>query len=190
MKFGTILIDPPWPYDQSSGRGGVDHQYVTPSEEWLRGLPLRAVAASDCALLCWATWPKIELAVDCIRTWGFKVKTGMPWVKMTRRGVIQMGCGHHVRAASEMLLLAVRGDVSPPPPSLRPLGVLFCGRSGHSRKPDTQYEIAENYPGPYIEVFARPQDGLFGPRPNWVLVGQAVDDRDAVDVLLELGRLE
>jgi hypothetical protein len=46
---------------------------------------------------------------------------------------------------------------------------LFNPIGAHSRKPEAQYDIAEGYPGPYLEIFCHPRsEGLWDwQRPGW-----------------------
>lgn len=69
---------------------------------------------------------------------------------------------------------------------------MFSPRGEHSRKPDWQYEIAEVYPGPYLEMFCRPRpEGLFGwERPGWVHTGNEVDGLDMREALERLASAE
>lgn len=193
MRFGCILADPPWQFEPWSRRGegkSAARHYACSGAEWIAGLPVRDVAASDSVLLLWATWPLLPEALRVMAAWGFEYKSGLPWIKLSRRGAVQIGCGYHVRGASELLLIGTRGNPQTPAPADRPSGVLFCGRDEHSRKPDTQYEIAEGYAGPWMELFSRPRHGLLGPRDGWTYVGDAVDGKDAAEALRELARHE
>lgn len=46
---------------------------------------------------------------------------------------------------------------------------LISERMEHSRKPDTIYEYAESFPGPYLEMFCR------RPRAGWHVFGNEVE---------------
>lgn len=194
MLFNTILLDPPWGFNHYSHKGNKksgEHHYDCHDPEWLLSLPVASVAAKNATLLLWTSFPHLDLAMKLFPAYGFVYKSGMPWVKLSKTGAIQMGTGYHIRAASELLLLGTRGDTRAPLPADKPLGVLFNGRAEHSRKPDTQYEIAENYPGPYVEIFSRPREGdMFGPRPGWVFVGNEIDGLDVMDALAQLAEKE
>jgi N6-adenosine-specific RNA methylase IME4 len=125
-------------------------------------------------------------ALEVLKAWGWKYSTMITWVKMQAPGVPRIGLGYRARGCTEHLMIATRGNVPAPPTDRRPNSVMFCPRSEHSRKPEFQYDLAECYPGPYCEIFARPQEGLFGPRPGWTQLGNAVDGRCITEALPEL----
>lgn len=188
MKFATILCDPPWAYQNWSARGigkGAAGQYATQGQNYLSELPIQELAAPACVLLLWATNPLLPEAFALIESWGFTYKSKITWVKMSRHGALRIGCGYQVRSCSEELLIAGRGNVPAPAPANRPHGVIFHPSGEHSRKPDFQYDLAENYPGPYLEMFHRPRGGgLFSQqRPGWTYAGNEVDGQDMRDAL-------
>lgn len=178
MKFRTILADPPWDY-RNSGRGSEKNHYRTLSTDDLCALPVADVCQESAALLLWYTWPTLPDALRVVEAWGFRYVTGFPWVKMDLRGAVDMGLGFHVRACSEPGMIALRGPgPHAPAEGDRQRGLLLNPRGRHSAKPEAQYDFAEAYPGPYLEMFARPRDGMFPPRPGWVQIGNEATGRD------------
>lgn len=191
MNFPVILADPPWRYETYSERGtgkSAAKHYATEGAEYIASLPVPEVAAKDCTLLLWATNPLLPDAFSVLQAWGFTYKSLITWVKMSRLGAVRMGTGYQVRGCTEQILIATRGKPAAPPPGDRPLGVVFHPAGEHSRKPDFQYELAENYPGPYLEMFCRPRAaGLFEPgRPGWVHTGLECDGLDMREALARL----
>ncbi len=174
-KYGVILADPPWSYSNSGTRGAALNQYQTMTDQDIIDLPIGDLAAHDCVLLMWATWPKLnEACLPAIKSWGFDYVTGFPWVKVTEVsktlfGALEIkvpyGVGFWARGTSEPLLIAKRGNPSPPPNGF--IGLLSPNLY-HSRKPDSVYHYAEALPGPYLELFAR------RPRPGWDVFGNEV----------------
>ena len=75
--FNLILADPPtrWesytPFD--SAKGPV---YPTMSKEWLLDLPVGHLAAADCLLCLWSTFPQLEFSFELLEAWGFTYVTG------------------------------------------------------------------------------------------------------------------
>ncbi len=57
--YGTILIDPPWPYGQkltgANVRGGAEKHYETMTLEEISALPVRQLAARDAIVWLWTT---------------------------------------------------------------------------------------------------------------------------------------
>ena len=195
--FGVLLADPPWRWENWNSAARAER-----GEQWARrngrspydvldtnticALPVQPLCARNCVLLLWATFPKLPDALEVMSAWGFKYRTGLPWLKMTAAAAPRIGLGFHLRSCSELLLIGTRGHPGVPAPADRLPGVMFCPIHEHSQKPDYQYEIAEGYPGPWLELFARPRDGLFGPRPGWTQIGEGVDGLEIRDALQTL----
>lgn len=159
-RYGVIVADPPWSYNNAGCRGAAANEYATQSDDWLSDLDIPRIMADEAVLLLWATWPKLDVAMDLISEWGLEYVTGLPWVKVDSvsddmfgetRIDVPYGIGFWVRGASEPLLIARRGDVS-----IRSnLIGLLSPNLQHSRKPDSVYALGDLLPGPRLEMFAR-----------------------------------
>lgn len=182
-KFCTIIADPPWFFRTKTDDGRIkcpDMHYSCMTLEDICALPVSAVAAENAALLIWTTWAHLQEAMMVIEAWGFIYRTGFPWIKTTRCAVPRRGIGYHVAQCSEPLLIATRGTgVSPCQDQKREVGIMFNQTGKHSAKPDEQYAVAERYPAPYLEMFARPDGGLFPLRQslNWTQIGNEISGR-------------
>jgi N6-adenosine-specific RNA methylase IME4 len=169
LRFATILIDPPWAFkvysDKGKGRSAERH-YNTMTLEAIKALPIAAVAALDCALLCWSTWPFLPHALDSINRWGFTYKTdGFTWVKTNpKSGTLATGLGFWTRSNTEPCLLATRGH---PKRLARDVHqVIIAARGRHSEKPiEMHARIERLVAGPYLEIFARRHV------PGWICLG-------------------
>ena len=195
MKFRCILCDPPWHYQGgATGRGfrhGADKKYNTLTIEELCALPVAAAAKDDAALLMWCTWPQLSEGIRLIEAWGFRYVTGFPWVKMWRATAPKRGMGYHTRSCSECVLIGIRGSHMIPLPEDRQIGIIFAPSGLHSAKPEEQYQFAEAYGGPFLEMFARPEPaGLFPPREGWTYIGAGATGRDIADDLRLLTETE
>lgn len=83
--YGVIYADPPWSYRQQ-GNGAAARHYPTMTPDEIKALPVKTLAAKDCALLMWATFPNLQQALDTIRAWGFEYKTlAFCWIKKNKR---------------------------------------------------------------------------------------------------------
>lgn len=83
--YGVIYADPPWSYRQQ-GNGAAARHYPTMTPDEIKALPVQTMAAKDCALLMWATFPNLPQALDTIRAWGFEYKTlAFCWIKKNKR---------------------------------------------------------------------------------------------------------
>lgn len=190
-RYSTILADPPWAFKNYSAKGesrNANRHYPTMSIEDIAALPIGDVAEKNCMLILWATWPHLENAMNCARGWGFGYVTGAYWRKLDQSGNLRIITGYQMRACSEPFLIFRRGRVPAPPPSKRPVGEIETAIHEHSAKPYEMYDRAELYPGPYLELFARPNPGL--PRHGWTHVGGEISQRDIRDDLRILSAAE
>lgn len=173
--FKTIVADPPWEYRSSGGNGAAANHYPTMTEQELLELPVAQVAGKDAVLILWTTWPQLEPALRLVPAWGFKYVTGFPWVKTSEPPFCDLfgntvmrpsyGTGWWCRGCSEPILICSRGNIVVGRMSW--LG-LISERMIHSRKPDTIYQYAESFGGPYLEMFARRR------RAGWTAFGNQV----------------
>ena len=192
--YRCILADPPWRFNVWSGKTAVQKRgskttykpaevhYHTLSSDEIRDLPVGEVAAKDCALFLWVTWPTLPEGLDLIRAWGFKYKTcAFNWMKAhgTQINLFDdeivplMKMGYWTRASSEVCLLATRGAPKRLNADVRQ-GIIAPIRQ-HSRKPDCVHERIERLvDGPRLELFGRQS------RPGWTVWGNETTKFDTV----------
>jgi N6-adenosine-specific RNA methylase IME4 len=153
----VVYADPPWSYRDSGVRGGVDHHYNTMTIADLRALHVGDIAAPDCALFMWATYPTLPDAFELMRSWGFKYKTlAFQWVKTyAKSGRLFVGLGHWTRGNTEPCFLAVRGKPKRVDRAVRQVVTAPVGR--HSAKPAVVRDRIVQLMGdvPRVELFAR-----------------------------------
>lgn len=181
--FDVLLIDPPWHfkvYNADKSDRHASHKYDLMSSEAICELPVEELAAENCALFVWATWPNLLEAIRAIEAWGARAAVdGEPityrtlawvWVKSNPSGFgFHLGMGYYTRANSEPCLLAVRGQM--PVQAHDVLALIHSPVREHSRKPDEQYgKIERLYPGARkCELFARRK------REGWSSWGNEID---------------
>jgi N6-adenosine-specific RNA methylase IME4 len=161
-KFRVILCDMPVRYnDTRAGLGAGDDagvgaftaaedHYPTMSMEELAALDVKSLAADDCVLLCWATFPLLPDTLEVVKAWGFTYKTAFVWEK--GRGSF----GHYHKCEAELLLICTRGSCTPDS-DVRENQIQRFPRGAHSRKPEAFRALIDRlWPhGPRIELFAR-----------------------------------
>jgi len=191
MKFKVITLDPPWPYDRTSGQGVANTQYslMTWDDLYALGPLIKAVAAPDCAIFMWTTAPLLIETVDMVRAWRLRYVTkAFSWVKTYTSGGIFFGIGSYTASNTEDVWLLSNGtpkrknkDVSQIVPTVEDAVVAPMGR--HSRKPEEiQDRIERLLPGPYLEIFARRR------RDGWACVGNELDGLDIRESLMRLAQ--
>lgn len=151
-QYDIIYADPPWLYNFSETQSrAIDTKYQPLSLDEIKNI--KVPSAENAVLFLWSTAPKIEEALEVMRFWGFIYKTHGVWDKQ------MIGMGYWFRGQHELLLVGVKGKVSPPAETLRVSSVYHEKRTEHSKKPDYYYNLIEKmFPsGKYLELFARQQ---------------------------------
>ena len=60
--YNIIYADPPWRYEQRKVQGAAENHYSTMSIDELCALSVESLAATDCLLFLWATFPMLPEA--------------------------------------------------------------------------------------------------------------------------------
>ena len=176
-KFGTILADPPWQFQNRTGKVAPEHKrlarYGTMNLEAIMQLPVASVAADTAHLYLWVPNALLPDGIAVMAAWGFKYKSNLVWHKIRKDGGSDgRGVGFYFRNVTEILLFGVRGkNARTLQPGRTQVNYLSSRKREHSRKPDEQYGIIEACsPGPYLEMFAR------GDRKQWTGWGNQADN--------------
>ena len=157
-KYKIIYADPAWSYDDKClHRGGAERHYRTMNIEDIKNLPVNEIAEDDCILFMWATFPKLQEALDVINAWGFQYKTNaFTWVKKNKKAdSLFWGMGRWTRSNAEICLLAVKG--SPKRLDMGVHSVIYAPIDKHSKKPQETRDRIIRLVGdlPKVELFAR-----------------------------------
>jgi N6-adenosine-specific RNA methylase IME4 len=171
--FSVLVADPPWLYNHSRSKSrSIEAHYEPMSLEAICAVPVQEFACVNAVLFLWITAPKLLThGPSVLDAWGFKYKTCHVWDK------VKMGMGYWARGRHEILLIATRGQFSPPPPHQRPESVWTIPRIGHSRKPPAIMDwIDEVWPrNAKLELFARVE------RPGWECWGSELGHHLSAD---------
>lgn len=176
-RFGTILADPPWQFQNRTGKMAPEHKrlsrYPTMTLDKICDLPVEAIAAERAHLYLWVPNALLPDGLRVMDQWGFKYKSNLIWYKVRKDGgPDRRGVGFYFRNVTEVLLFGVRGkDIRTLKPGRSQENILVSQKREHSRKPDEQYDLIERCSwGPRLEMFAR------GPRENWTVWGNQADE--------------
>jgi len=176
-QFATILADPPWQFQNRTGKMAPEHKrllrYPTMELEEVMELPVRQLAAARSHLYLWVPNALLAEGLEVMRRWGFTYKTNIVWYKVRRDGGPDgRGVGFYFRNVTELLLFGVRGKNARTEAAGRSqVNYMSSRKREHSRKPDEQYKLIEGCSkGPYLELFAR------GTRPGWTYWGNQADE--------------
>lgn len=186
--FSTILADPPWRFENRTGKMAPEHQrllrYPTMTMEEIFELPVNRLAASRAHLYLWVPNALISEGLEVMKRWGFTYKTNLVWYKIRKDGGPDgRGVGFYFRNVTELVLFGIRGGMRTLDAGRTQTNVISTRKREHSRKPDELYDIIEACsPGPYLELFAR------HPRKGWSQWGnEAVEDQSSYRPLRRSG---
>ena len=173
--FRTILADPPWRFQNRTGKMAPEHQrlrrYRTMSLDEICELPVAAHADDPSHLYLWVPNALLREGLQVMESWGFTYKTNLVWYKIRKDGGPDgRGVGFYFRNVTELILFGVKGSQRTLDPGRRQVNLISTRKREHSRKPEEVYELVQNCsPGPFLELFARQR--ILG----WTAWGDEVD---------------
>lgn len=181
-KFKTILADPPWQFQNRTGKVAPEHgrlsRYATLNLDDICQLPVENVCDDTAHLYLWVPNALLPDGMRVMEAWGFTYKTNLIWHKIRKDGGSDgRGVGFYFRNVTEMILFGVRGKKARTlAPGRSQVNMIQSRKREHSRKPDEQYELIESCsPGPYLEMFCR------GVRKGWTVWGNQADEEYSPD---------
>lgn len=189
-QFGTILADPPWQFQNRTGKMAPEHKrlarYPTLTLDDIKAIPVANVAAPSSHLYLWVPNALLAEGLAVLQSWGFTYKSNLVWHKVRKDGGPDgRGVGFYFRNVTELVLFGVRGSLRTLPPGRRQVNFLATQKREHSRKPDELYSIVEQCsPGPYLELFARHR------RAGWEHWGNEVPDEVGAHILSDRRQAE
>jgi N6-adenosine-specific RNA methylase IME4 len=167
QPFGTVLADPPWRFQNRSGKVAPEHKrlsrYDTMDWKDIAALPVDELMAAQSHCYLWVPNALLAEGLHVLEDWGFTYKANLVWAKRRKDGGPDgRGVGFYFRNTTELVLFGTRGKLRTLAPARRQVNIMETRKREHSRKPDEQYPIIESCsPGPYLELFAR------YPHPGW-----------------------
>lgn len=176
QQFGTVLADPPWRFQNRTGKMAPEHRrlsrYGTMDLGEIKALPVAHVTADKAHLYLWVPNALLPEGLEVMRAWGFNYKSNIVWHKIRKDGGSDgRGVGFYFRNVTELVLFGTRGkDVRTLKPGRTQVNLLGTRKREHSRKPDELYDLVEACSwGPRLEIFAR------GSRPGWTAWGDQAE---------------
>lgn len=176
-KFGTILADPPWQFQNRTGKVAPEHKrlnrYGTMTLDEICALPVADIAADPSHLYLWVPNALLPDGMRVMNEWGFRYISNIVWHKVRKDGGSDgRGVGFYFRNVTELLLFGVKGkNARTLPPGRSQVNMIQSRKREHSRKPDEQYKIIEDCSfTPRLEMFSR------GKRKGWEVWGNQADE--------------
>lgn len=159
--YATILADPPWQFQNRTGKMAPEHKrllrYPTMELKEILELPASKLAAAKSHLYLWVPNALLQEGLKVMEAWGFTYKCNLVWYKIRKDGGPDgRGVGFYFRNVTELILFGVRGSMRTLQPGRTQVNLFSTRKREHSRKPDEIYDLIESCsPGPYLELFAR-----------------------------------
>lgn len=176
-RFRTILADPPWRFQNRTGKMAPEHRrlsrYGTLDLAAIKHIPVAEAASEPAHLYLWVPNALLPEGLDVMAAWGFSYKSNIVWHKVRKDGGSDgRGVGFYFRNVTELVLFGTRGrNARTEAPGRSQVNLLSTRKREHSRKPDELYDIVENCsPGPYLELFGR------GARKGWTTWGDQSEE--------------
>ncbi len=171
--FSTILADPPWQFQNRTGKVAPEHKrlhrYETMPSYKISRLPVEAHARKNSHLYLWVPNALLYDGLCVMDLWGFAYKTCLVWSKIRIDGGPDgRGVGFYFRNTTELVLFGVRGKLRTKQPGRTQVNLIASRKREHSRKPDEMIKLIEACsPGPYLELFARGESVGNKPWTRW-----------------------
>lgn len=161
QRYATILADPPWQFQNRTGKMAPEHKrllrYPTMELKEIMEMPVAKLAAARSHLYLWVPNALLQEGLKVMEAWGFTYKTNIVWYKIRKDGGPDgRGVGFYFRNVTELLLFGLRGSMRTLQPGRTQVNLISTRKREHSRKPDEIYDLIEECsPGPRLELFAR-----------------------------------
>src|ERR1700761_459675 len=85
-RFATIMADPPWRFQNSTGKVAPEHKrlnrYGTMTLDDIKALPVASVAAPTSHLYLWVPNALLPDGLAVMQAWGFQYKANVVWHKI------------------------------------------------------------------------------------------------------------
>lgn len=189
--YATILADPPWQFQNRTGKMAPEHKrllrYPTMELKEIIELPVARMAAATSHLYLWVPNALLQDGLRVMEAWGFTYKSNLVWFKVRKDGGPDgRGVGFYFRNVTELLLFGIRGRMRTLQPGRTQVNLLSVRKREHSRKPDQFYDLIESCsPGPYLELFARFE------REGWHQWGnEDVEENSHIGVARRIGHVD
>ena len=178
-KYNTIYADPPWQFQNRTGKVAPEHKrltrYETMSVEDIKRLPVQAISDEKAHLYLWVPNALLPEGLAVMDAWGFEYKSNIVWEKIRKDGGPDgRGVGFYFRNVTELLLFGIKKNSSPNrtlDPARSQVNIVRSQKREHSRKPDEIIPIIEACSQAMrIELFAR------GDRDGWDMWGNQADE--------------
>ena len=145
-KYNTIYADPPWQFQNRTGKVAPEHKRLTRYETMtiseIKKLPIEDIAADKAQLYLWVPNALLPDGLAVMDAWGFEYKANIVWEKVRKDGGPDgRGVGFYFRNVTELLLFGIKKKSAPNrtlQPARSQVNLIRTMKREHSRKPEMQ----------------------------------------------------
>ncbi len=117
--YGVILVDPPWRFQNRTGKMAPEHRrlhrYRTMTVDEIKALPVAAHARTPSHLYLWVPNALVQEGLEVMAAWGFTYKTNLVWYKVRKDGGPDgRGVGFYFRNVTEAAPVRSSRDATDP----------------------------------------------------------------------------
>ncbi len=147
-RFSTIVVDPPWDYQNGNMYGRCEPEYATLPLDEIKAMRIADHADANSHIYLWVPNMLVPDGFAVLDAWGFDCRSLLTWCKPG------IGMGQYFRGSSEQILFGVKGSQML---KRKDVGTWFeAPTTRHSAKPENFYKLVESCsPGPYLDVLTR-----------------------------------
>lgn len=191
--YNLIIADPPFSFSDKLTmnpdiKRGAEANYPTMTNEDIINLDIKKIAAEDSLLALWVPSSLLELGVEIVNSWGFKLKQTFIWVKTKKNAEkineLSFGMGRLMRQCHELVLIGTRGKIYQHLKNRSQRSVVMAPNLKHSQKPNDLHERLDlMFPDKElkrVELFARRE------YPGWLCLGNEINGEDIRESLEKL----
>src|SRR5437763_10217605 len=89
-RFSTILVDPPWQFQNRTGKVAPEHRrllrYPTMQLQAIKELPVADLVGPQAHLYLWVPNALLREGLEVMKAWGFTYKANLVWLKVRKDG--------------------------------------------------------------------------------------------------------
>src|SRR6266481_9393354 len=117
-QFATILADPPWQFQNRTGKVAPEHRrllrYPTMELQEILDLPVADVAAARSHLYLWCPNALLMEGLRVMKAWGFTYKSNIVWLKIRKDGGPDgRGVGFYIEPNTASIRSAIFSNLQP-----------------------------------------------------------------------------
>ena len=117
-KYNTIYADPPWQFQNRTGKVAPEHKRLTRYETMtlaeIKSLPVPEISDEKAHLYLWIPNALLPEGLAVMDAWGFEYKGNIVWEKVRKDGMPDgRGVGFYFRNVTELLLFGIKKGSMP-----------------------------------------------------------------------------